>query len=186
MFDAGWSERDLHDAVLTVGLFNLMNRLLEGHGVKGQEALYRDRGAALAREGYAPLLAWLPERWCDQGSGEDRPSRTRGRQRLDDCKVDETVHSRCVLHRRRHTFWPLVAARPATDASSAFVPPRTTVALFPRSEQWVGRSHTGHQKQLVRSDPAVAGLEAGKSTRDLGPGGIAARGRQSVDEPDDG
>lgn len=62
VFDAGWSERDLHDAVLTVGLFNLMNRLLEGHGVKGQEALYRDRGAALARDGYAPLLAWLPER----------------------------------------------------------------------------------------------------------------------------
>jgi len=62
VFDAGWSERDLHDAVLTVGLFNLMNRLLEGHGVKGHEALYRDRGQALARDGYAPLLAWLPER----------------------------------------------------------------------------------------------------------------------------
>jgi uncharacterized peroxidase-related enzyme len=61
VFDAGWSERDLHDAVLTVGLFNLMNRLLDGHGVKGRETLYRDRGAALARDGYAPLLAFLPE-----------------------------------------------------------------------------------------------------------------------------
>lgn len=61
VFDAGWSERDLHDAVLTVGLFNLMNRLLEGHGVKGQEALYRDRGTALARDGYAPLLGMLPQ-----------------------------------------------------------------------------------------------------------------------------
>lgn len=60
VFDAGWSERDLHDAVLTVGLFNLMNRLLEGHGVKGHDSLYRDRGAALARDGYAPLLAYLP------------------------------------------------------------------------------------------------------------------------------
>jgi uncharacterized peroxidase-related enzyme len=62
VFDAGWSERDLHDAILTVGLFNLMNRLLEGHGIKGHDALYRDRGAALAREGYAPLLAWLEPR----------------------------------------------------------------------------------------------------------------------------
>lgn len=61
VFEARWSERDLHDAVLTVGLFNLMNRLLEGHGVKGQDGLYRDRGAALARDGYAPLLAYLPD-----------------------------------------------------------------------------------------------------------------------------
>jgi uncharacterized peroxidase-related enzyme len=60
VFDVGWSERDLHDAILTVGLFNLMNRLLEGHGVKGQDALYRERGEALARDGYAPLRAWLP------------------------------------------------------------------------------------------------------------------------------
>ena len=60
VFEAGWCERDLHDAVLTVGLFNLMNRLLEGHGVKGQDHLYRDRGAALARDGCAPLLAHLP------------------------------------------------------------------------------------------------------------------------------
>lgn len=60
VFDAGWSERDLHDAVLTVGLFNLMNRLLEGHGVKGREGLYRDRGTTLAREGYSALLAYLP------------------------------------------------------------------------------------------------------------------------------
>ncbi|RVT49599.1 carboxymuconolactone decarboxylase family protein [Rubrivivax albus] len=60
-FDAGWSERDLHDAVLTIGLFNLMNRLLEGHGIKGSDELYASRGKALAEDGYAPLLAWLPE-----------------------------------------------------------------------------------------------------------------------------
>jgi hypothetical protein len=59
VFAAGWTERDLHDAVLTIGLFNLMNRLPEGHGVKGQDHLYKDRGAALARDGYAPLLAKL-------------------------------------------------------------------------------------------------------------------------------
>ncbi len=59
VFEAGWSERDLHDAVLTVCLFNFMNRLLEGHGVKGTQALFEERGRALARDGYEPLLAWL-------------------------------------------------------------------------------------------------------------------------------
>lgn len=59
VFEAGWTERDLHDAVLTVGLFNLMNRLLEGHGVKGGAALFKERGQALKDTGYAPLLAHL-------------------------------------------------------------------------------------------------------------------------------
>jgi uncharacterized peroxidase-related enzyme len=44
VFAAGWTEADLHDAVLTVGLFNLMNRLLEGHGVKGNASLFAERG----------------------------------------------------------------------------------------------------------------------------------------------
>lgn len=60
VFAAGWGEQELHDAVLTVCLFNFMNRLLEGHGVKGQAALYATRGRALKDEGYAPLLKALP------------------------------------------------------------------------------------------------------------------------------
>lgn len=56
---AGWTERDLHDAVLTVCLFNFMNRLLEGHGVKGSADLYVARGQALQEAGYAPLLSIL-------------------------------------------------------------------------------------------------------------------------------
>lgn len=56
---AGWTERDLHDAILTVCLFNFMNRLLEGHGVKGSAKLYAARGVALKEDGYAPLLAML-------------------------------------------------------------------------------------------------------------------------------
>jgi uncharacterized peroxidase-related enzyme len=59
VFAAGWSERALHDAVLTTCLFNFMNRLLEGHGVKGSEALFAERGAALKEHGYAPLLRFL-------------------------------------------------------------------------------------------------------------------------------
>lgn len=62
VFAAGWGEAELHDAVLTICLFNFMNRLLEGHGVKGNAALYASRGQALRDEGYAPLLNALPAR----------------------------------------------------------------------------------------------------------------------------
>ena len=60
IFAAGWTERDLHDAILTVCLFNFMNRLLEGHGVKGSAEVYQTRGQALQATGYAPLLGLLP------------------------------------------------------------------------------------------------------------------------------
>ena len=59
VFAAGWSERALHDAILTASLFNFMNRLLEGHGVKGTPQLFASRGQALLKEGYAPLLKLL-------------------------------------------------------------------------------------------------------------------------------
>ena len=59
VFAVGWGETELHDAVLTVCLFNFMNRLLEGHGVKGNAALYATRGQALRDEGYEPLLGAL-------------------------------------------------------------------------------------------------------------------------------
>lgn len=59
VFAAGWSEAALHDAVLSVCLFNFMNRLLEGHGVKGNPGVFATRGQALRDEGYEPLLAFL-------------------------------------------------------------------------------------------------------------------------------
>lgn len=59
VFDAGWSEAALHDAVLTVCLFNFMNRLLEGHGVKGTPGVFASRGQALKDDGYEPLMAFL-------------------------------------------------------------------------------------------------------------------------------
>lgn len=61
IFAAGWTERDLHDAILTVCLFNFMNRLLDGHGVKGSDELYAARGQALREAGYSPLLAMLSD-----------------------------------------------------------------------------------------------------------------------------
>lgn len=36
-----------------------MNRLLEGHGVKGDTALYETRGKALQEQVYDPLLELL-------------------------------------------------------------------------------------------------------------------------------
>ncbi len=59
VFDAGWDEQALHEAVLTTCIFNFMNRLLEGHGVKGGDIDFAERGRALHDQGYEPLLAAL-------------------------------------------------------------------------------------------------------------------------------
>lgn len=59
VYDAGWDERALHEAILVTCLFNFMNRLLEGHGVHGHEAMYRERGALLKEHGYLPLVRML-------------------------------------------------------------------------------------------------------------------------------
>lgn len=43
VFDAGWSESALHDAVLVISLFNFMNRIIFGHGLGGNDARYAAR-----------------------------------------------------------------------------------------------------------------------------------------------
>jgi len=59
VYDAGWDEKALHDAIMVASLFNLMNRMLEGHGVYGHEALYKQRGPMLKEHGYLPLIRLL-------------------------------------------------------------------------------------------------------------------------------
>jgi uncharacterized peroxidase-related enzyme len=59
VFDAGWDEQALHDAIMVVCCFNFMNRLLEAHGVHGDDALYRERGPMLKQYGYLPLIRLL-------------------------------------------------------------------------------------------------------------------------------
>lgn len=59
VLDAGWSEQALHDAIQVCCLFNFMNRLVEGHGVKGTEALFLERGKLLGENGYDPMLKEL-------------------------------------------------------------------------------------------------------------------------------
>lgn len=58
-YGVGWDEKALHDAIMVTCTFNFMNRLLEGHGVHGNEALYRERGPLLKQHGYRPLIRLL-------------------------------------------------------------------------------------------------------------------------------
>lgn len=60
VYAAGWDEKALHDAIMVVCCFNFMNRLLEAHGVHGNDAMYRERGPMLKQYGYLPLIRLLP------------------------------------------------------------------------------------------------------------------------------
>ncbi|MEC7907636.1 MAG: hypothetical protein VYC82_10475 [Verrucomicrobiota bacterium] len=62
VLEEGWSEQALHDAIQACCLFNFMNRLIEGHGVKGSEALYQDQGKIRGENGYDPMLEALTEK----------------------------------------------------------------------------------------------------------------------------
>jgi uncharacterized peroxidase-related enzyme len=56
---AGWDERALHDAVLVCALFNFMNRMVNGLGIKADDSYFALSGNRLRDVGYtglAPLL----------------------------------------------------------------------------------------------------------------------------------
>ena len=53
VYSAGWTEEDLHQAILIGCLFNFYNRLLDGHGVKGHTAIYSIGGEVLSKRGYS-------------------------------------------------------------------------------------------------------------------------------------
>ena len=55
ILQAGWSEQAVHDLIQVVALFNLMNRLVEGHGISGNQNLYEERGGLLKVHGYNQL-----------------------------------------------------------------------------------------------------------------------------------
>jgi uncharacterized peroxidase-related enzyme len=52
IFREGWSEQDLQDLILIGCLFNFYNRLLDGHGIKGNQAIYQFGADHLHRNGY--------------------------------------------------------------------------------------------------------------------------------------
>src|SRR5712692_4146902 len=51
----GWEEQALHDAAAVCGLFNLMNRLVEGLGITAGEDYFQASARRLAETGYAGL-----------------------------------------------------------------------------------------------------------------------------------
>jgi len=57
VYASGWSEAALHDVILVTAMFNFMNRLVHGHGVKGNDQLWRERGRFLFENGYSSVLA---------------------------------------------------------------------------------------------------------------------------------
>ncbi len=56
---AGWEEQALHDAVAICGLFNLMNRLVEGLGIAAGQDYFQVAGPRLADIGYTGLRELL-------------------------------------------------------------------------------------------------------------------------------
>jgi uncharacterized peroxidase-related enzyme len=61
VFAAGWDENALHDAVLVCALFNFMNRMVEGIGIKADAAYATESGERLAEVGYAGLARFLDD-----------------------------------------------------------------------------------------------------------------------------
>jgi uncharacterized peroxidase-related enzyme len=59
VYDEGWDEQALHDAISVICCFNFMNRMLEGHEVHGHDDLYKERGKMLKEHGYLPLVKLL-------------------------------------------------------------------------------------------------------------------------------
>jgi alkylhydroperoxidase family enzyme len=60
VFAAGWHDRALHDAVRVCALFNMMNRLVEGLGVRASGEYFALAGRRLHAGGYSGLKALLP------------------------------------------------------------------------------------------------------------------------------
>ncbi|OGA14324.1 MAG: peroxidase [Betaproteobacteria bacterium RIFCSPLOWO2_02_FULL_63_19] len=59
VFAAGWGDQALHDAVSVCALFNFMNRLVEGLGIRAGEDYFQAASKRLHEGGYAGLLKLL-------------------------------------------------------------------------------------------------------------------------------
>jgi uncharacterized peroxidase-related enzyme len=72
---AKWSEKTIEDLICIVSAFNFFNRLLDGHGIKGNEKVYRLAGNHLSAKGYKvpffiklirPLIDRQKKKYFDQ------------------------------------------------------------------------------------------------------------------------
>ncbi len=55
IFEAGWDEDCFHYAVMICALFNMMNRIMDGYGVKNTAEFRLERGKMLVETGYLPF-----------------------------------------------------------------------------------------------------------------------------------
>lgn len=62
VFAEGWNEQALHDAVSVCALFNFMNRLVEGLGIKENPSYSQIAGERLSASGYLSLAKLLDAR----------------------------------------------------------------------------------------------------------------------------
>ena len=53
---AGWTDQAIEDAINVVALFAYVNRLVDGIGIRGNQAYFDYVGEILATQGYAPLI----------------------------------------------------------------------------------------------------------------------------------
>ena len=56
---AGWTEQALYDAVSICALYNFMNRLVEGLGIRAEADYFAAAGRRLHDSGYAAMIAML-------------------------------------------------------------------------------------------------------------------------------
>jgi uncharacterized peroxidase-related enzyme len=61
VYAAGWDDTALYDAILVCALFNFMNRVVDGIGIRADESYYRTSGNRLAETGYSGLERFLDE-----------------------------------------------------------------------------------------------------------------------------
>jgi len=67
VFAAGWNEQALHDAVSVCALFNFMNRLVDGLGIKDNPNYSEIAGTRLSSGGYIGLVNMLNGRSDSSG-----------------------------------------------------------------------------------------------------------------------
>lgn len=59
VFAAGWEEKALYDAILVCAIFNFMNRMVEGLGIRAGQEYFAMSGRRLRDIGYTGLAAVL-------------------------------------------------------------------------------------------------------------------------------
>ena len=61
VFAANWSERALHDAVSVCALFNFVNRVVEGLGIRSGPDAVDVESKRLVDDGYVGLLRFIQD-----------------------------------------------------------------------------------------------------------------------------